>query len=266
MADKLPTPVVFVHGLWLHASSWQPWLDLFNERGYKAIAPPWPGDGDTVEESRKHPERIANRGLKEITDHFAEVIKKLDTKPIVIGHSFGGLIAQKLLSENLAVAGVAIDPAMPKGVVYLPPRQLASVLPILTNPTQLHGANSLDKEAFHKVFANAVTQEESDKLHDKWTIPAPGKPLFQVGTANLQPHSEAKLDINAKRGPLLVTGGEKDKTVPEISSKNIYKLYRNAPSKTDYVSFKNRGHSLVIDSGWKEVADYALKWLDAQSL
>jgi non-heme chloroperoxidase len=266
MANKKKAPVVFIHGLWLHALSWQPWVDLFNERGYEAIAPAWPGDGDTVEDSREHPETIANRGIKEVTDHFAEIIKSFGTKPIVIGHSFGGLIVQELLSENLAVAGVAIDPTMPKGVFYIPPRQLASVLPVLSNPAQLHGANSLDKETFHNIFANAVSQEESDKLHDLWTIPAPGRPLFQAATANLQPHSEAKLDVNAKRGPLLITGGEKDKTVPEITSKNIYKLYRNSPSKTDYVSFKNRGHSLIVDSGWKEIADYTLKWLEDQAL
>jgi non-heme chloroperoxidase len=161
---------------------------------------------------------------------------------------------------------VAIDPAMPKGVIYLPPGQLRSALPVLSKPTQLHGANSLDKASFHKTFANAVSKEESDELHDKYTIPAPGKPLFQVAAANLQPHSEARLDTNAERGPLLVTGGKKDKTVPEISSKNIHKLFRDAPAVTDYISFAGRGQSLVIDSGLREVAAYTLAWLRKQPL
>lgn len=266
MASKQQIPVVFIHGLWLHASSWEPWVDLFNERGYQAVAPGWPGDGSTVEESRAHPDFIANRGLAEITDHCATIIKGLDSKPLVIGHSFGGLIAMKLLSEKLAVGGVAIDPAMPKGVIYLPPEQLLGVLPILSNPTQLHGANILSKERFYKTFANAVSQKESDELYDMYVIPAPGKPLFQAAAANLAPNSEAKLDINAKRGPLLVTGGGKDKTVPEVSSRNIHKLFRDAPSINDYATFDDRGHSLVIDAGWRDVADYVLDWLDKQSL
>lgn len=260
------TTVLFIHGLWMHPSTWEPWSGLFIERGYATMAPGWPGDASTVGESREHPEEIAGHGIDEITEHYAKVIADLDSPPIVVGHSFGGLIAQKLLGQHLAAAAIAIDPAQPKGVLKLPLVQLRSALPVLSNPANYRKAYSHNKDSFHKSFASAVTKTESDMLYERYAIPAPGRPLFEAALANLRPHSPARVDFNAKRGPLLMIGGGKDRTVPEASSGSSFKMYHNAPTVNEYKVFDDRGHSLTIDHGWLEIANYTLAWLDRQNL
>ncbi|MFP2927783.1 alpha/beta hydrolase [Pyxidicoccus sp. 3LG] len=261
------TPVVFIHGLWMHADSWKPWVELFRAAGYTPYNPGWPGDGDTVEETRQHPERLANRGIAELTEHHARFIRGLDTKPIVIGHSFGGLIAQKLLGMGLASACVAIDPAQFRGVLPLPLIQLKTVFPVLGNPANYKRAVSQTPEQFHQGFANAVPEEESDELHAKYAIPTPGRPLFEAALANLNWRTEARVDTrNPHRGPLLIIGGGLDATVPESVSRAEYRQYRKSPTVTDYKVFSDRGHSLVIDHGWKEVAESALEWLASHGL
>jgi alpha-beta hydrolase superfamily lysophospholipase len=258
-------PVLFVHGLWLHATSWDPWLDLFREAGYTPQAPGWPGDADTVEGSRADPDSIAGRGIDDVVDHLAEVIAGLDTAPILIGHSFGGTIVEKLLGKGLGAAAVAIDAARIKGVLPLPISSLRTAFPVLKNPANRNRAVSLTAEQFRYGFGNAIPAEESAELYDKWTIPAPGKPLFQAATANLAPHSEAKVDTaNSARGPLLLVMGGRDHTVPEAITKSTLKQYRHSTAVTDLIEFPDRGHSLVIDAGWREVADAALSWLKQQ--
>ena len=262
-----PTPVVFVHGLWLHADSWQPWVDLFNEAGYSASAVGWPGDGETVAETRSAPERVAGHGLAEVVAHHADEIGKLGRPPIVVGHSFGGLIAQRLLSDGSAAAAVAIDPAPPKGVLYLPPSALRVASIALRNPGNRNGAVSLTKDQFRYGFGNALSQQESDELWERWTIPSPGKPLFEAALANVTPGSPAAVDRkNATRGPLLITAGGEDHTVPAAVSRQTHWLYGKSPAVTDLRTFADRGHSLTIDSGWREVADTVLGWLKAHSL
>jgi len=261
------TPVVFIHGLWLHAGSWAPWVDAFNEAGYSASAVGWPGDGDTVEETRAAPERVAGHGLAKIVAHHASEISKLDRKPIVIGHSFGGLIAQLLLSDGNAAAGVAIDPAPAKGVLFLPPSALRVASIALRNPANRNGAVSLTKDQFRYGFGNALPQQESDELWERWAIPSPGKPLFESALANVTPGSPAAVDRkNATRGPLLITAGGKDHTVPATISRQTQRLYGKSPAITDLRTFADRGHSLTIDSGWREVADTVLGWLNAHGL
>jgi non-heme chloroperoxidase len=262
-----PTPVVFVHGLWLHAESWSPWIDAFNEAGYSASAVGWPGDGDTVAETRAAPERVAGHGLAELVDHHAAAIGKLDRKPIVVGHSFGGLIAQRLLTDGAAAAAVAIDPAPAKGVLYLPPSALRVASIVLRNPANRNGAVSLTKDQFRYGFGNTLSQQESDELWEKWTIPSPGKPLFEAALANVTPSSPAGVDSkNASRGPLLITAGGKDHTVPATVSRQTQRLYRKSAAVTDLRTFADRGHSLTIDSGWREVADTVLGWLGGHGL
>src|SRR5215813_3723915 len=182
------TPVVFIHGLWLHASSWEPWLDLFHEAGYAPVAPGWPGDSDTVELSRANPDAIANRGVDEVTEHFASIIAEFDRPPILIGHSFGGMIAEKLLGLDCGAAAIAIDAAQIKGVLPLPLSALRATLPVFKNPANIHHAVSLTAEQFRYSFGNAVTAEESDALYEKTTIPAPGRPLFEAAVANFSLH------------------------------------------------------------------------------
>jgi non-heme chloroperoxidase len=261
------TPVVFVHGLWLHADSWGAWVDRFRDAGYAPIAPGWPGDSGTVEETRKARDAVAGHGIDDVVGHYAQIVKALDTKPIVIGHSFGGLVVQRLLGDDLAAAAVAIDPAPIKGVLYLPLSALRVASIALRNPANKKRAVSLTAEQFRYGFGNALSAAESAELYERWTIPSPGKPLFEAASANLVPRSPAKVNTgNASRGPLLLTAGGRDHTVPRAITKSTLKLYRKSAAVTDYKEFPDRGHSLALDSGWPEVADAVLTWLKAHSL
>ena len=261
------TPVVFIHGLWLHATSWDPWVQLFTEQGYSASAPGWPGDPDTVDEARANPDALANQGIDDVTEHFGKIIDGLDEPPLLIGHSFGGLIAQKLLGEGRGAAAVAIDAAQIKGDLPLPLSALHAALPVFKNPANRHRAVSLTADQFAYAFGNAIPREESDALHEQWTIPAPGRPLFEAAAANFVLHSPAKVDTaNENRGPLLLTMSGQDHTVPEAVTKATLKQYQHSAADTDLIEFPDRGHSLTIDSGWREVADGVLTWLHGRGL
>ncbi|HTR69994.1 MAG TPA: alpha/beta fold hydrolase [Mycobacteriales bacterium] len=257
------TPVVFVHGLWIHTSAWDPWIEHFREADYEPIAPGWPGIPDTVEEARAHPEEIANHGVDDVTNHYEKIIHDLPSAPVVVGHSFGGLIAEKLLGAGVAAAGVAIDAAPIKGVLPLPISALRASFPVLKNPANKSRAIPLTAEQFRYAFGNGIPAEESDALYEKWAIPAPGLPLFQAATANLKPHAETAVETdNDDRGPLLLTMGGMDHTVPEAITKSTMKQYRRSSAVTEIIEFADRGHSLTIDHGWRDVADAILAWLD----
>jgi pimeloyl-ACP methyl ester carboxylesterase len=261
------TPVVFIHGLWLHATSWGPWQELFAELGYEPIAPGWPGESDTVEASRANPDRVANHGIDDVTEHYGKIIDDLPAPPILIGHSFGGLIAEKLLGEGYGAAAVAIDPAQIKGVLPLPLAQLRSSLPALGNPANRHKAVSLTKKEFRFGFGNALTEEESDDLFERWTIPSPARPLFEAAAANFSPHSPAKVKTeNEDRGPLLLISGIEDHTVPDKVTRSTFKQYRDSTAVTELKQFEGRGHSLTIDKGWKEIANAVLDWLKTKGV
>jgi len=260
-------PVVFVHGLWLHASSWNPWIELFREAGYAAISPGWPGEPDTVAEAREHPENVANIGINDVTGHYADIIDGLGEQPVIIGHSFGGLIAEKLLGQDVGRAAVAIDPAQIKGVLPLPLAQLRASLPALGNPTNLHKSVSLTQKEFRFGFGNAVSEEESDALYEKWTIPSPARPLFQAASANFVMHSQAKVNTaNEDRGPLLLISGLEDHTVPDVVTRSTLKQYRDSTAVTELKQFEGRGHFITVDSGWRQVADAVLDWLKTKGL
>ena len=261
------TPVVFIHGLWLHATSWAPWAELFSEAGYDPIAPGWPGDPDTVEAARANPDALADHGIDDVTRHYQAIIDTLAARPILIGHSFGGMIAEKLLGLDYGAAAIGIDAAQIKGVLPLPLSALHATLPVFKNPANKHKAVSLTAEQFRFSFGNAVSPEESDALFERWTIPAPGKPLFEAAAANFSLHSPAKVNTaNEGRGPLLLVMGGRDHTVPEVITKATVKQYRHSSAVTDLEEFADRGHSLTIDSGWREVADGCLAWLAKQGL
>lgn len=263
----MTTPVLFIHGLWLHGSSWEPWLRRFRDEGYEPYAPGWPGDGQTVASSRQNPEAIGDHGIDDVVAHFAALIDELPEPPILIGHSFGGMMAQKLLGQDRARAAIAIDAAQIKGVLPVPLSALRATLPVFKNPANKHRAVSLTAEQFRFAFGNAVSEEESDELFERWTIPAPGKPLFEAATANFNPHSPAKVDTDNKtRGPLLLIASGRDHTVPESVTRATLKQYRHSEAVTDLTTFPDRGHSLTIDAGWAEVAETCLIWLQKQSL
>ena len=260
-------PVVFIHGMWLHGSSWAPWQELFAEAGYEPAAPGWPGHADTVEATRTNPDSVANHGIDDITNHYASFIDGLPAQPILIGHSIGGLIAEKLHGMDRGAAAIAIDAAQIKGVLQLPLSQLRGTLSVFANPANRHKAVSLSAKEFRYSFGNALSEEESNALYERWAIPSPAKPLFEAAAAAFSPHSPAKVDTAKEdRGPLLLTMGDKDHTVPKAITKSTLKQYRDSGAVTDLVEFADRGHSLTIDSGWHEVAEACLGWLTKQGL
>ena len=256
------TPVVFIHGLWLLPSSWDRWAAVFEEAGLTPLTPGWPDDPATVEEANANPDVFARKTVGQVADHFADVIKQLTMKPAVIGHSFGGLLTQILAGRGLAAASVAIDPAPFRGVLPLPISALKSASPVLHNPANRHRAIPLTFEQFHFAFANAVSDDEAKQLYDTYAVPASGAPLFQAASANLNPWTEAKVDTkNPDRGPLLIISGEKDNTVPWAIANASYKKQQRNESLTEITQMPNRGHSLTIDGGWREVADTALAFV-----
>jgi pimeloyl-ACP methyl ester carboxylesterase len=266
MPDKAH-PVVFIHGLWLHATSWEPWEPMFEQAGYEVLSPGWPGDQETVSLARADPDSVAGQGIDDVVDHFASVIAGLDASPVLIGHSFGGMIAEKLLGQDRAAAAIAIDAAQIKGVLPLPLSSLRSTLPVFRNPANRHRAVMLTAEQFRYSFGNALTEQESDELYRRWVVPAPGKPLFEAAAANFSLHSPAKVDTrNPRRGPLLLIMGGQDHTVPEAITKSTLKQYRYSPAATELLEFADRGHSLTIDAGWTEVARACLSWLSDNGL
>jgi pimeloyl-ACP methyl ester carboxylesterase len=256
------TPVVFVHGLWLLPTSWDRWAELFEKNGYTALTPGWPDDPDTVAQAKAHPEVFANKSVGDVADHFEDVIRGLKKKPAVIGHSFGGLLAQILAGRGLAKVSVAIDPAPFRGVLPLPISSLRSASPVLKNPANYHRAVPLTYEQFRYSFANAVSEDEAKELYAAFSVPTSGEPLFEAAFANLNPWTEVKVDTkNPKRGPLLILEGEKDHVVPWAIANASYKRQRRNDGVTEIVKVPGRGHALTIDHGWQEVADIALAFV-----
>jgi pimeloyl-ACP methyl ester carboxylesterase len=256
------TPVVFIHGLWLLPSSWDRWATVFAEAGYASLTPGWPDDPETVAEANAHPEVFAHKTVGQVADHYESVIGGLTKKPVVIGHSFGGLLTQILAGRGLAVASVAIDPAPFRGVLPLPISALKSSKPVLGNLANRHRAIPLTFEQFRYAFANAVTEDEAKELYETYAVPASGTPIFQAAAANINPWTEAKVNSkNPQRGPLLIISGELDHTVPWAIANASYKRQKRNEGVTEIVEIKGRGHALTIDSGWREVADTALAFV-----
>jgi pimeloyl-ACP methyl ester carboxylesterase len=256
------TPVVFIHGLWLLASSWERWAALFEEAGYAAVMPGWPDDPQTVEQARANPGVFAGKRVGQVAAHFDEVLGRLERKPALVGHSFGGLLVQLIAGESLAEVTVAIDPAPFRGVLALPLSALRAASPVLVNPLNRTRAVSLSYKQFRFAFANALSEQEARELYDTFAVPAPGAPLFQAAFANLNPLTELKVDSeNPARGPLLITSGERDNTVPWAIANASYKRQARNQGVTEIVSIAGRGHGLTIDSGWREVAETALAFI-----
>jgi non-heme chloroperoxidase len=264
-ASGLPV-VVLVHGLWLLASSWDPWRALFETHGYSTIAPGWPDDPASVEAGRKNPDAFAGKTIGAITEHFAAAVKALTVKPAIVGHSFGGLITQKLAGMGLATASVPIDPAPFRGVLPLPRSALKAAFPALKNPSNRKRSVMLTYEQFRFAFVNAVDENEAKALYDTYPVPGAGAPLFQAAFANVNPGTEASVDSkNPARGPMKLISGEKDHTVPWTIANASFKRQKRNQGITEIEEIPGRGHSLVIDSGWEQVATTALDFIDRHS-
>jgi pimeloyl-ACP methyl ester carboxylesterase len=256
------TPVVFIHGLWVLPSSWDNWVTLFEEAGYVGLTPAWPDDPETVEEARANPDVLAKKTLKQVADHTTEIINALDKKPAVIGHSTGGLLAQMLAGRGLSAATVAIDPGVFRGVLPLPASVLKGVGPFLVNPLTRGRAVTLTFDQFKYAWANALDEKEAKKLYDEFHVAGSGISLVQMGNANLNPWTEAKVNTqNPDRGPLLIIDGEKDHTVPWAIANAAYKKQKRNPGVTEIVKMPGRGHALTIDAGWREVAETSLEFV-----
>ena len=259
--DSGRVPVVFVHGLWLLASSWDRWKELFEAAGFAPVAPQWPDDPESVAEANAHPQVFAHKTVGQIADHMGEVIQRLSKKPMVIGHSFGGLLTQIVAGRGLSRASVAIDPGPFRGVLPLPFSALKAASPVIANPRNRGRAVPLTLGQFRFAFANAVSESEAKELYESYAVPGSGVPLFQAAFANINPWTEAKVNRRTPiRGPLLIIDGERDNTLPLSMARAAYKLQKKNTAVTEFVTIPNRGHSLVIDSGWREVAETALNF------
>jgi non-heme chloroperoxidase len=255
-------PVVFVHGLWLLSNTWDPWRKCFEEAGYATVAPMWPNDPETVEEGNADPDRFAGTTVGQVATHLELTIANLAMPPVVIGHSFGGLLVQILAGRGLAKATVAIDPAPFRGVLPVPISALRSAFPVLKNPANRRRAVALTYDEFRYGFANAVEPDEAKDLHERFAVPGSGRTIFQAATANFNPRTDAKVDShNPARGPLLIISGEKDHIVPWSIAKASYKRQKRNSAVTEIIEIPGRGHSLVIDHGWREVAETALAFV-----
>jgi non-heme chloroperoxidase len=255
-------PIVFIHGLWLLSSSWDKWRALFEDNGYITLAPGWPDDPETVALAKENPEVFAKKMIKGVTEHYLDAISRLDEEPAVIGHSFGGMLAQRIAGKGGSSATVAIDPAPFRGILPLPLSSLKSASPVLGNPANAGRAVALTFEQFSYGWSNAIPEEEGRALYEEFHVPASGSPLFEAATANFNPFTNAKVDTkNPDRGPLMIIAGEKDNTVPLAITEAMYKAQSKNPGLTEIVKVPDRGHSLTIDHGWKEVAEIAVEFI-----
>jgi len=261
-----PPTVVLIHGLWMTPLSWEKWVERFEGRGHRVLAPAWPGFDRDIEEVRRDTTPYDHLGVTEIADHYDAIIRGLDAPPIIMGHSFGGLITQLLVDRGRGTAAVAIDAAPIKGILGLPYSSLKVASVALRNPANRHKSQALTPEQFRYAFANTATAEESEARRQRYAVPGPGRTLFQAGLANFNPHAATKVNVKDNdRAPLLLIAGEKDHVVPASTVRAAFKLYRHSTAVTEYKEFAGRSHFLVGEPGWEEVADYALDWAVAHA-
>lgn len=256
-----PDTIILIHGLWLTPLSWEHWIDRYTSRGYKVIAPTWPGMEGGIDDLRRNPDKVAGLGVTEIVDHYDGIVRKMARPPIIMGHSFGGLFTQILLDRGLGAAGVAIDSAPVKGVLILPFSELKVGWPALRNPANINKAMKPTADQFHYSFGNLLSEDESRAVYDRYAVPGPDHVLFQASLANFNPHAATAVNFhNDARAPLLLIAGGKDHIVPASVTKANYNLYRKSKAVTDFKEYPGRSHYTVGQPGWEEVADYALTW------
>ncbi|MEU7760228.1 alpha/beta hydrolase [Micromonospora aurantiaca (nom. illeg.)] len=253
--------IVLIHGLWMTSRSWEHWAQRYSARGFQVLTPAWPGMDREVEELRADPAPIAAQRIADIADHYEAIIRDLPRPPIVMGHSFGGLIAQLLADRHLGAAVVAVHPAPVRGVLKLPPSTLRSGYSILHNPANRHRAVPFTPEDFRYAFGNTISPEQSDAAWERYAVPGAGHVLFEAAFANLDPNSATEIDKKrSDRAPLLITAGGEDHVVPATLASSIANLYRSSTALTGYREFPGRSHFVGGEPGWEEEADFALEW------
>jgi len=258
--------VVLVHGLWVTPLSWEHWIERYTSKGYKVVAKAWPGMDVPIEELRRDPSALAHLGVTEIVDHFDAIVREQQRPPILMGHSFGGLIVQILLDRGLGAAGVSIDPAPVKGVIKLPLSTLRVSFPVLRNPAAVHKTTELTPEQFHYAFTNTLTEEESEQVYERYEVPGTNRVLFQAALANFNPRAATKVNFhNSERAPLLLIAGGKDHIAPASQTREVFSLYRASGAVTELKEFPERSHFTIGERGWEQVADYALEWSAKQA-
>jgi pimeloyl-ACP methyl ester carboxylesterase len=261
-APSASKSIVLIHGLWLTPLGWEGWVDRFTKAGYEVHTPTWPGMDHPIEELRENPSTFAGVGVADIADHLESVVKEIPGKPIIMGHSFGGLFTQILLDRGYGSAGVAIHPAPAKGVLALPFPALRTASVALRNPLNYGKTVGLNPGQWNYSFTNDMTPEEAEPFRQKYAIPGPAKVLFEAGTANFNPKAATKVNWKNDRAPLLVTGGSIDHTVPPAVSKETAKHQRKSPAITAYKEYEGRTHFTAGSPGWEQVADDALAWAE----
>lgn len=259
--DRPGDTIVLIHGLWMTALSWEHWVERYQQQGYRVIAESWPGMEGDIGQVRADTSKYESLGVTEVADYYAQIVEGLATQPIIMGHSFGGLITQLLLDRGLGRAGVAIDSAPIKGVLALPASTLRTGFPALKNPKNDHRAVTLTPEEFHYAFTNTLTDEESLKVYERYAVPGPGRPLFQAAFANFNPHAATEVDFhNDERAPLLIIAGGEDHVSPDAINRSEAKHQSKSAAVTAYKEFPGRSHYTLGQDGWEDVADFALRW------
>jgi alpha-beta hydrolase superfamily lysophospholipase len=265
--SSAPDTVVLIHGLWMTPLSWEHWIERYSARGYRVLAPAWPGMDVDIEQLRADSSAIDNLGIEEILDSYDAIIREMDNPPIIMGHSFGGAFTEVLLDRGLGAAGVAIDAAGVRGITRLPFSTLRSGFPVLKSPANKHRAVALTFPEFHYAFTNTMGEQEATQAFERYAAPGPGRVLWEGAFANFNPHTALKLDFkNETRAPLLLIAGGSDHVVPPSIDRSTSKRFqRSSTAVTDYKEFPGRSHFTVGEDGWEEVADYALDWAIAHA-
>jgi pimeloyl-ACP methyl ester carboxylesterase len=264
--DRKTNTIVLIHGLWLTPLSWESFRTFYEARGYKVLAPAWPRMEGEVEDIRRDPSALAGLGVVEIADHYDRLVRSLDVPPIIIGHSFGGLIVQILLDRGLGAAGVGIDAVAPKGVYRLPFSALKAASGVLSNPLNYNRVPPFTFRQFRYAFGNNVSEEEARRFYERYVVPGPGRPIFQVATANLIHNAATKVNYgNSTRAPLLLIAGSEDNQVPVSMVRENFERYARSMATTEFKEFSGRSHLIAIQDGWQEVAEYALSWAEKQT-
>ncbi|HYJ69852.1 MAG TPA: alpha/beta hydrolase [Nocardioidaceae bacterium] len=256
--------ILLIHGLWLTPRCWEHWIGHYADSGFNVLAPAWPGMEAEVEALRKDPSVMEGLSVDDVADHYDKVVRNLSRPPVLIGHSFGGLIVQILLDRGLGAAGVALHSAPAKGVYRLPASSVRSSFPVLRNPANRKRTVALTAEQWHYAFANTLDRTDSAVAYARYHVPAPGRPLWEAATANLRRRSPTRVDFRHHRAPLLMIAGGADRTVPAAMCRENAKRYRKSSAVTDYHEFPDRPHFTTGAPGWEDVADFALRWAQSR--